>query len=126
MAEQLQMIWPENRRLPRPEGQVPPGYLPRTFHRGDEEAYVGLMRLAGFADWNGDGLIAVLENAVPMGIVFMEHEASSKIVATAMGWLRPSSLFPEAYEMGWVAADPAVREWAVDLKTRITSLMEDG
>jgi len=27
-------------------------------------------------------------------------------VATAMGWHRPSSLFPDGYELGWVAGDP--------------------
>jgi mycothiol synthase len=107
MADQLQMIWPETRMAPGPEWQAPAGYLLRGFRVGDEEAYLDLMHSAGFDTWNRDNLNAVLANAVPHGVVFVEHVASSKIVATAMGWRRPSSLFPDAYEMGWVAADPA-------------------
>lgn len=67
------------------------------------------MRSAGFDTWNQDTLGAVLKNAIPGGIMFAEHMASSTIVATAMGWYRPSALFDTAYEMGWVAADPAHR-----------------
>jgi len=89
MAEQLKMIWPENRTAHWPEWQVPGGYLLRKFRGGDQEAYLELMHSAGFDTWNGDNLKAVLENAVPNGIIFVEHVPSSKIVATAMGWYRP-------------------------------------
>ena len=109
MAEQLQMIWPESRMDNWPQWQVPEGYLLRGFREDDAEPYIDLMRMAGFDSWDRDKLNVVLENAVPNGIVFIEHVASSKIVATAMGWYRQTPLFPDLHEMGWVAADPAHR-----------------
>ena len=105
MTEQLSMIWPDARMSHWPEWQVPTGYLLRHFRKGDEEAYLELMHIAGFNDWNRDNLNAVLKSAVPNGIVFVEHVATAKIVATAMGWHKQSPLFPDGYEMGWVAAD---------------------
>ena len=48
-----------------PEWQVPGGYLLRRFRDGDEEAYVELMHVAGFATWNRNNLSDALENAVP-------------------------------------------------------------
>ena len=109
MTEQLQMIWPHDRMADRPEWPVPAGYLLRTFRQGDDEAYLELMHIAGFDTWNRDNLNAVRGDAVRNGIIFVEHIASARIVATAMGWHRPSELFPDGYELGWVAADPAHR-----------------
>lgn len=109
MTDQLQMIWPEDRMAPWPERQAPAGYLLRGFRPGDEEAYVDLMRAAGFDTWNRDTLNDVLKNAVPRGIIFVEHAASTRLAATAMGSHKPTAIFPEGYEMGWVAADPAYR-----------------
>jgi len=106
MSKQLQMIWPEDRLAERPELQMPGGYRLRGFRIGDEESYIALMHVAGFDSWNRDNLEAVLKNAVPNGIVFVEHEESSCIAATAMGWYKPSVTLPDSYEMGWVAGDP--------------------
>lgn len=86
---------------------MPAGYALRCFREGDEAAYIDLMRLAGSNSWGEDSLNQVVAKAIPGGIFFVEETASSKIVATAMGWYRPTALFPDAYEMGWVAADPA-------------------
>ncbi len=106
MAEQLQMIWPAERTPSWPERPAPAGYLLRGFHDGDEEAYIELMHIAGFGAWNRDNLDLVRKKAVPNGIVFVEHVASARIIATAMGWYRPTAIFSDGYEMGWVAADP--------------------
>ncbi len=62
-----------------------------------------LMRAAGF-DWTREILDDVVENAVPGGILFAIHSATGIIVATAMGWAKPHEKFPDAHEMGWVAA----------------------
>jgi mycothiol synthase len=109
MAKQLQMIWPETRLAQRPEWQMPAEYRLRNFREGDEAAYLELMHCAGFTEWNEDNLNAVVQNAVPGGIIFAEHIASASLAATAMGWYKPSLLFPDAYEMGWVAAKPTHR-----------------
>jgi mycothiol synthase len=109
MAEQLQMIWPESRMDHWPQWQTPAGYLLRGFAEGDQEPYIELMQMAGFDAWDRTKLNVVLKHVVPNGILFVQHEASSRIVATAMGWYKPSPLFPEAHEMGWVAADPMHR-----------------
>lgn len=123
------MIWPETRMIHWPEWQVPTEYLLRRFQKGDEAAYLELMHIAGFDTWDCGNLDAVLKHAVPNGIIFVEHVASSKLVATAMGWHKPSSLFPDAYEMGWVAGNPAHRQrglgqLAVAAATR--ALLEQG
>jgi mycothiol synthase len=109
MTEQLQMIWPETELAEGLGGRIPLEYRLRGFRAGDEESYIALMHRAGFDSWNRDNLEAVLKNAVPDGIVFAEHEASAQIVATAMGWYRPSAIFPDAHELGWVAGDPSHR-----------------
>ena len=106
MSEQLQMVWPVARLGETLTWELPQGYLLRNFSDGDEQAYLDIMHLAGFESWNEDSMKAVLDNAVPKGIIFIEHEATSRIVATAMGWLSPSELFPDSDEMGWVGADP--------------------
>ena len=109
MNEQLQMIWPEGREVPWAARQVPSGYLLRGFRDGDQEAYIELMRIAGFDSWSRDNLDLVVKNAVPNGIIFAEHAASTLLAATAMGWRKPTEIFPDGYEMGWVAAAPAHR-----------------
>jgi len=109
MPEQLQMIWPEGRQVTWAARQVPAGYLLRGFRDGDEEAYIALMRSAGFDTWNRDNLDLIVEIAGPNGIVFAEHAASTRLAATAMGWYKPTAIFADGYEMGWVAADPAHR-----------------
>lgn len=109
MSEQLRMIWPENRIGDPPQWRVPEGYMLRGFHPGDEEQYIELMHLAGFDTWCNDNLDAVFKYAVPDGIFFAEHIATSKLAATAMGWCPPTPIYADAHEMGWVAADPSHR-----------------
>jgi mycothiol synthase len=109
MTEQLQMIWPEGREIVWAERQVPAGYLLRVFRDGDQEAYIDLMRIAGFDTWTRDNLDLVVKNAVPNGIISAEHAASTRLAATAMGWRKSTAIFPDGYEMGWLAADPAHR-----------------
>jgi len=107
MCAQLQMVWPKDRLKSRPERPVPEGYQLRSFREGDEDAYIQVMRMAGFTSWGSESLNAVVEDAIPDGIFFVEETATLKIVATAMCWHRPTAIFPDGYEMGWVAADSA-------------------
>lgn len=88
------------------ERPAPAGYRLRGFRDGDGPAYIALMRRAGFDTWSPDTLDKVLKQAVPNGILFAEHVASSRIAATAMGAYKPTAVFANAHELGWVAADP--------------------
>lgn len=106
MPEQLQMTWPAERAGESLQWSVPEGYLLRNFRDGDEEPYVNLMNLAGFSEWNKDNLNAVIEGARPNEIFFIEHVETSEIVATTMGWQKPSKYFSSGVELGWVACSP--------------------
>lgn len=87
--------------------KLPTAYRLRNFQNGDEAGYINLMRLAGFDNWGEDNLRAVIENAVPGGIYFIEHIESRDLVATAMGQAKPTKYFSAGAELGWVACDPA-------------------
>jgi len=129
MAGQLQMTWPEDRMSDPPEWTVPGGYALRTFRKGDEEAYLDLMHSAGFDHWTRDNLDDVVKNAIPNGVFFVEHTASSQIVATAMGWYRPHESFPDGHELGWVAATPEHRGRGlgrVVISASTRAMLEDG
>jgi len=103
------MTWPEDRLTDRPEWPLPEGYALRVFREGDEEAYLELMHSAGFDGWTREYLDDLVKKVKPGGIFFVEPAGSSQIVATAMGWYRPHEVFPDAHEMGWVAAAPPHR-----------------
>jgi hypothetical protein len=68
MAEQLQMIWIEKRGIPSLKQPIPAGYRLRNFRAGDEQAYIALMRCAGFETWNEDNLNAVLKAGVRISL----------------------------------------------------------
>jgi GNAT superfamily N-acetyltransferase len=102
----LQMIWPKDRLNHPPTWTMPEGYSLRTFRTGDEEAYISLMKLAGFSYWGPDHLKNVLKTALPEGVFFIVHDATQKIVATTVATHNPTPLHPFGGELGWVAGDP--------------------
>ena len=106
---QLQMLLSAGTQVSGGYRSLPEGYILRNFQAGDDAAYIALMRGAGFSttDWNTDNLEEVLKLAKEEGVFLVEHRASAQLVATALGWNKPSTLFPEGGELGWVGGDEA-------------------
>jgi GNAT superfamily N-acetyltransferase len=104
---QLQMGWPAERLDAAPVPCVPSGYALRLWRPADEAGYIALMALAGFDGWDHDRLERTLRNILPDGFFVIEHQASGKIVATAMATHSPMERHPQGGELGWVAGDPA-------------------
>ena len=100
---QLEMVWPERKLNQPPSWTMPEGYSLRAYRHGDNDAYIALMRQAGFDYWNSEHLNSVLQKALPEGIFFIIHNETGTLVATAVATHNPSSLHPEGGELGWVA-----------------------
>jgi mycothiol synthase len=105
--QQLQMVWPRERLADIPTWTVAPGYRLRTYRPGDEERYIQVMNLAGFATWSQNTLNDTLKACLPEGLFFAVHEASDLIVATAVAEHWPNALHPFGGQLGWVGCDPA-------------------
>ena len=99
--EQLQMIWPKDRLNSPPIWTVPDGYTLRTFKPGDEVGYIRVMKLAGFKSWSQNNIIETLKWTVPNGLLFIVHNATKQIVATAAALHRNH----KRGEFGWLAGD---------------------
>jgi mycothiol synthase len=106
---QLQMVWPRDRLNDPPKWTVPEAYALRTFHRGDEDEHIRLMRSAGFKDWNADSLDNALPKCLPDGFFVIHANGRDTLVATAMAIRNPIDLHRAGGELGWVAADPEHR-----------------
>jgi mycothiol synthase len=107
MAKQLLMNWPAERLGDSLKLDLPEGYLLRNFQSGDTEAYINLMKSAGFNEWNNETFNSVIEKAIPNGLFFIEHIESSEIVGTTVGSNNPTKYFPNGGELGWVAVNPS-------------------
>jgi len=110
---QLQMVWPEHLLSappairPLPAVHLPPGYTLRTYRPGDEPRFYEVMALAGWPGWDDEKLRPWLARIPPGSWFMVVHEASDRIVATAMGLHDHSDVHPFGGELGWVACDPA-------------------
>jgi phosphosulfolactate phosphohydrolase-like enzyme/GNAT superfamily N-acetyltransferase len=104
---QLQMVWPEHRLSAPPAVRLPPGYMLRTYRPGDEPRFYEVMALAGWPGWDDEKLRPWLARIPPESWFMVVHEASDRIVATAMGLHDHSEAHPFGGELGWVACDPA-------------------
>ena len=103
---QLHMLLSEAVLANPPQRGVPAGYRLRAYCAGDEEAYIALMRSAGFAGWGGEALQTALQRALPDGIFFLEDVRTGRLVSTAGAFHRPQDLHPFGGELGWVATSP--------------------
>ncbi|MCJ7738068.1 MAG: GNAT family N-acetyltransferase, partial [Anaerolineae bacterium] len=104
--EQLQMIWPENLRKAPPGVELPADYELRSFESGDEDAYLDLLRSAGF-NQSGDGTaLSYLRHTIPGGCFLVVHRPTGQLVATAVANHAPSMERQRVGELGWVAARP--------------------
>jgi mycothiol synthase len=104
---QLQMTWDSQQIVP--QTVVPPGYELRCYHEEDpveEEAYVTLIAKAGFGTWDHQRVHDVLRHVLPDGLFVVIHQATGKLVATALANHAPREFHPFGGEMGWVAGDP--------------------
>lgn len=106
---QLQMIWPRRLSVAPSAPVLPTGYALRTFRKGDQAAYVRLMRRAGFETWSEDKAQGVLSTMHQDGLFFVVHEASGDLAATAAAQSRPNAWHPTGGELGWVGGDPEHR-----------------
>jgi mycothiol synthase len=88
---------------------MPEGYALRTFRTADRDAWIRLMRSAGFDGWSHDTLKQSLACSLPEGVFFVEHGATRELVATAMAGHRATDLHPFGGELGWVAVSPPHR-----------------
>ena len=107
-CRQLRMCFDvQKNAVPVPD--VPEGFTLRTLREGDEEQYIKLMHLSGFAQWDLKLFQKVKAGALDEGIFFLEEKSSGKIVATAMAnRVRPGEE-ELGGELGWVGVDPEFR-----------------
>jgi uncharacterized protein len=103
---QLQMIWPRPRLAAPPAVTIAPGYALRTYRPGDDDAYIALMRSAGFTTWGAGDLAHTLRTALPDGLFFAVHQATGALAATAAAQHAADPQHPFGSALGWVAAAP--------------------
>ena len=100
---QLQMIWPKEKLNEPPDFVLPAGYSLRTYRNGDKNAYVKLMRNAGFDSWGVENFNETLKSALPNGLFFVVCDETGDLVATTVAQHAPSELHPFGGSLGWVA-----------------------
>ena len=103
--QQLHMLYPADGPAPALT-PVPEGYRVRQWTGQDAEAYIDLMQRVGFDCWSRQYLAQVLPGVLEEGFFVVEHEATGRLVATAMAQASPTEQYPQGGELGWVAADP--------------------
>jgi mycothiol synthase len=101
---QLQMLWSEALLTTPPEPHLMPDYDLRIFDpAADTDAYLSLVREAGFADFTVERIEGCLMRVLPDGFFVVEHHPTGELVATAMAGHGPTPLHPYGGELGWVA-----------------------
>jgi mycothiol synthase len=103
---ELQMVWPPARRLEGLAWTLPEGFELRPYQPGDEAAFFALMDRAGFPGWNLVEFQSWLQKILPGGFVFVVHQATNTLAATAMACHNPTSLHPFGGTLSCVAATP--------------------
>ncbi len=109
LAPQIQMVWPERLLSHPPVPKVTEGYQLRCLNVDDpcEEAeYVNLIEKVGFGIWDHHRFLEMINSVLPDGLFVVVHQATGKIVATALSNHHPMEHHPFGGEMGWVGADP--------------------
>ncbi|MFW6294084.1 MAG: GNAT family N-acetyltransferase [Spirochaetota bacterium] len=100
----LEMVWPADAEPPAV--RLPDGYELGLLRPEEREAYVELMRQAGFDDWTMDRFTWVDGAVLPDAHFVVREGATGRIVATALAAHRPSLHHPHGGELGWVATAP--------------------
>ena len=103
---QLQMVWPAGKRSTPPQSQLPHGYLIRQLVEADVPAYIELLDKAGFSSWTPRRVRETHKNTLPRGAFVVVHEATGRLVATALAQQIRHEAHPCGGQLGWVAADP--------------------
>lgn len=101
---QLEMVWPVGNEPAAVH--LPDGYELGLLRGEEREAYVELMRRAGFDDWTMERFAWVDGAVLPDAHFVVRESATGRIVATALAAHRPSAHHPHGGELGWVATDP--------------------
>ena len=86
------------------------GYGLRTFHPGDEEAWIGLLSSGDFGMWDRprmDRMLAGERAPLPLQGIFFAT-CGDQLVATACVFLHPGES-GDVPELGWVVVDPEHR-----------------
>lgn len=104
--QQLQMLLPVTELDNPRQVSLPEGYSLHLYEPKYAAAYIELMHLAGFKDWDGETLCRVLRTILPNGLYLIIHDQSHTLVATAMATHNPTDMHPFGGELGWVAAHP--------------------
>ena len=107
--KQLQMYMDKETILNSTLPAVPEGFTLRTFREGDEEAYIDLMKSAGFHTWNMDLFKRIKSNVLGDGIFFIEETATGRLAATAMANQKKADCPEKSGELGWVGVNPDFR-----------------
>jgi len=106
---QLVMVWPQSRLTSPPVLDVPPDYLLREYHPGDEPRFYEVMALSGWPGWDDKKLEPWIKRIPPRSWFMLIYQPEQKSVATAMGLHDHTDWHPFGGELGWVASDPAHR-----------------
>ncbi len=103
--EQLIMIFPKN-SVKSKKKELSDEYFIRNYNKNDQEAYIDLMKKAGFSYWNSAFFNDIIKKVIPDGILLIEHKVTNNLVATALCSHNPRDEFVCGGELGWVAGDP--------------------
>lgn len=97
------MVWPVGRLGEQLPVILPTGYVMRMWTQADMEAYLALMKSAGF-EFTREVVQGFLSGILPDG--FFVVVQAGRLVATAMATHAPAELHPYGGALGWVAAAP--------------------
>lgn len=104
---QLQLLFPNEKLSQVVIPPVPAGFTLRTYREGDAEAYIELMKSAGFDYWNMGFVERTLANAFSESIFFAVENSTGRLAATIM-CNRPKDGETRC-ELGWLGTNPDFR-----------------
>ena len=126
--EQLQMLWPEARLGTPPRVSVAEGYTLRAFRNGELDAYLEMAHAAGFEHFDKESVPEYMAINLPGGFFVVEHNATGKLVASAMAQHASEEMHPDGGALGWVMALPAHsgRGLGLTVCAAVTALLLDA
>ena len=106
---QLRMIADETALAAASMPELPAEFSIRKIREGDDDAYIELMKSAGFYYWDKYLLENVKKTAINGNVFFVEEVATGRLAATALANLRHEYPDMTMGELGWVAVHPDFR-----------------